>query len=159
MAAVSFLALTDVNEVRGALGIDSNDIDDDAMSNLHPEEDLKSDLMSWAPTYTTIMAEGLGATPTADQALKYLKLKIYAKYFVAALFASSGINSILQKKSDGSNEGARFTNVDLNELQEYLKGRADALKEELMLIIDPTLDATYSHFGSAVPNYDPVTNE
>jgi len=159
MAAVSFLALTDVDEVRGALGIDSNDIDDDAMINMHPEEDLQSDLLIWAPTYQTIMSEGLGAAPTADQALKYLKLKIYAKYFVSALFASSGINSILQKKSDGSNEGARFTNIDLNELREYLKGRADALKEELMVIIDPTLDTTYDHFGSASPNYDPVTNE
>ena len=159
MAAVSFLALTDVDEVRSALGIDSNDIDDDAMIKMHPEEDLKSDLLSWAPTYTTIMAEGLAAAPSADQALKYLKLKIYAKYFVSVLFASSGINSILQKKSDGSNEGARFTNVDLNELREYLAGRAGAIKEELMLIIDPTLEATYSHFGSATPNYDPVTNE
>ena len=75
MAAVSFLALTDTEEVRSALGIDVNDIDDTAMENLRPDEDLKSDLMSWAPTYLTIMAEGLGATPTAEQVLKYLKLK------------------------------------------------------------------------------------
>lgn len=159
MASVTFLALTDTEQVRGALGIDEFDIDDTAMANLHPEDDLKSDLLSWVPTYTTVMSEGLGAAPTAEQELKYLKLRLYSKYFIAALFASSGINSILQKKSDGSNEGIRFTNVDLKELREYLKAQADAVKEELMLLIDPTLDSTYSHFGTASPNYDPVTNE
>ena len=159
MATVSFMALTNTDEIRGALGIDETDIDPDAMAAMKPEDDLESDLLSWAPTYAVIMTEGLATSPTDAQALKYLKLRLYAKYFISALFASSGINSILQKKSDGSNEGARFTNVDLEQLRGYLGDKAAAAKEELMLLVDPTLDATYSHFGSASPNYDPVTNE
>lgn len=159
MAAISFMQLTDTDEVRGALGIDEADISPESMALLKPQDDLESDLLSWAPTYATIITEGLLASPTAEQALKYLKLRLYSKYFISALFASSGINSILQKRSDGANEGARFTNVDLAQLREYLKGKADGFKEELLLIIDPTTVATYDHFGVASPNYDPVTNE
>lgn len=154
----SFLALTDTVEVRGALGVDVTDIDDAAICNLRPENDLESDLLGWVPTYSTIITEGLATSPTPAQSLKYLKLKIYAKYFVSALVASSGINSILQKKSDGSNEGARFTNISLQDLAEYLESKAAGIKHELELLIDSTLSSSYSHFGSVSPDYDPVTN-
>lgn len=158
VAKSTFLALTDTVEVRGALGVDLTDIDDAAICALRPQDDLESDLLGWAPTYKTIVSEGIATSPTDAQALKYLKLKIYAKYFVSSLVVSSGINSILQARSDGANEGARFTNISLKELQEYLKAQADAIKNELELLIDPTISASYEHFGTAPPDYDPVTN-
>lgn len=154
----SFLSLTNTAEIRGALGVDTTDIDDTAICNLSPQDDLESDLLGWVPTYKLLITEGLASSPTDAQKLKYLKLQIYAKYFISALVASSGINSILQKRSDGSNEGARFTNITLKELTEYLEDKAAGIKSELELLIDSTISASYEQFGTAPPSYDPVTN-
>jgi hypothetical protein len=90
--------------------------------------------------------------------LKYLKLKLYSKYFLSALVSASGINSILQKYGDGANESARFTNVKLSELVASLRSEAAKYKEELRELITPASTTSYSHFGIASPAYDPVTN-
>lgn len=156
--SIAILTLTDTDEIRSALGVDDKDIADALITNLNPEVDLQADLMTWVPTYQTIISEGAAGTPTDEQTLKYLKLKLYAKYFISAIFASSGGNSILQKLSDGSNEGTRFTNVSLAKLQLDLQGRADGAKAALELLITPTTGASYSHFGTVQPAYDPVTN-
>jgi len=157
---VSFLALTDTDETRSALGVDTTDITDEGICDMHPEDDLEADLLGWLPTYqSVIIAEGLSASPTTEQRLKFLKLKIYAKYFIAVIVVTSGINSILQKASDGSNEGIRFTNITLKDLKNDLIEARDSAKSELELLVTPTLETSYSHFGSASPTYDPVTNE
>ena len=158
MAVASFLKLTDTNEVRGVIGVDDKELTDPDICGAKPEDDLKSALLGWVPTYETLMSEGLATSPTAAQTLKYLKLKLYSKYFVSALIVSSGINSLLQKKSDGANEGARFTNLSLRDFQTELENKAKAYKAELLLLIDSSTAATHSHFGIASPNYDPVTN-
>jgi len=157
--AVSFLALTDIDEIRSAIGVDSTDLEDSMITDRTPEEDLEADLLTWVPTYATVISEGIAGTPTTEQRLKYLKLKLYSKYFLAALIASSGILSILQEQSDGANEAIRFTNVKLSELIENLTRKADTYKEELMDLIDDTRTDGYSQFGAATPNYDPVINE
>lgn len=159
MAVTSFLALTDTDQVRAVLGLDSKDIADSKIACMQPEDDLTSNLLEWVPTYQTIITEGNGASPTDEQTLKYLKLKLYAKYFIAVMVVSGGINSILQKLSDGSNEGARFTNVSLKELKADMQEKADAIKAELVLIITPTTTSTYSQFGTASPAIDQVTLE
>lgn len=156
--AISFLALTDTDEIRSTIGVDSTDLSDAVIVDRMPDEDLEADLLTWAPTYQTVITEGLSAAPTTEQRLKYLKLKIYAKYFLSALVASSGINSILQKQSDGANEAIRFTNVKLSDLVATLQAKADATKEELIELITPSGTGAYSHFGVASPNFDPVTN-
>jgi len=155
---VTILALTDTDEVRSALGVDDKDIADVLITRLTPENDLQADLMDWVPTYQTIISEGTAGSPTDAQTLKYLKLKLYAKYSISAIFASSGGNSILQKLSDGSNEAARFTQPSLEKLKIDLQRRADDARASLELLITPTTAASYTHFGSAAPSYDPVTN-
>jgi hypothetical protein len=157
--AISFLALTDTDEIRATIGVDDTDLEDSIICDRKPEEDLEADLLGWVPTYQTVMSEGLASSPTTEQRLKFLKLKIYSKYFLSALVCASGINSILQKQSDGANEAIRFTNVKLSELVEKLQNKADAVKEELQDLIDPSLEDAYDHFGTASPTYDPVINE
>jgi hypothetical protein len=156
---VSFLALTDTDEIRSAIGVDLTDLTDDIIVDRKPEEDLESDLLMWVPTYATIISEGVTGTPTTAQRLKFLKLKIYARYFLSAIVTSSGINSILQKKSDGANEAIRYTNVKLSELTEALYKRADQAKADLLYLIAEEDSTIYSPFGTAPPAYDPVTNE
>jgi hypothetical protein len=158
MAAVSFLALTDVDQIRSAIGVDTTDLSDEVILDRKPEEDLEADLLTWVPTYQTVITEGVAASPTTEQRLKYLKLKLYSKYFLSALIASSGSLSILQKQSDGANEAIRFTNVKISELVSYLRAEADKYQEELRELIDPSATSGYSQFGVASPNYDPVVN-
>lgn len=155
---VSFLALTDTDEVRSAIGVDSTDLEDSMITDRRPEDDLEADLLTWLPTYQTVISDGLAATPTTDQTLKLLKLKIYAKYFISALVVSSGINSILQKQSDGSNEAIRFTNVKLSDLKKDLQEKSDQAKEDLKKLVDTTFSNTVSQFSTVSPDYDPVTN-
>lgn len=157
--AVNFLQITDSDMVRSVLGIDETDVSDALICNMNPEEDLEADLLTWAPTYATIITEGLTSSPTTVQRLKLLKLRLYCKYFIAAMVASGGQNSILQKESDGANEAVRFTNVKLSKLQEDIQKKVDSLKEELELLIDPDSGVGFSLFGSVSPAYDPVTNE
>ncbi len=158
MATKSFLGLVQIDAIRSVIGVDSKDLADSVICDRAPEDDLESDLLTWVPTYQTIISEGVTGTPTSEQALKYLKLRIYAKYFIAGLVVSAGGNSILQKLSDGSNEASRFTNVDLRQLKKDIDDMAASTKAELVLLVTPTSDTSYSQFGTAVPEYDPVTN-
>jgi hypothetical protein len=156
--AKSFLGLVTVDEIRGSLGLDAKDISDAIMASQSPEKDLQADLLTWVSTYQTIISEGAATTPTTAQTLKYLKLQNYSKYFIAAIFASSGMVSILQSQSDGKNQGTRFSNVSLKELQLDLEAKAAAAKSELESLMDPEQLATYTQFSRVTPSYDPVTN-
>ena len=80
---VSILGLTDTDEVRAAIGADDKDLSDTAITNGNPKDDLRADLLTWVPTYQTIISEGAISTPTTDQELKLLQLKLYAKYFIS----------------------------------------------------------------------------
>lgn len=155
---VSFLALTDIDEIRSSIGVDSTDLTDAMITDRRPQDDLESDLLTWVPSYQTLISEGLTGSPTADQKLKYLKLRLYSKYFLSARIASSGMLSILQSQSDGANQGSRYANVKISELVGYLSNEAMAIKEELLELIDTTSTAQYSQFGIAKPDFDPVTN-
>lgn len=154
---VSILTLTDTDEVRAAIGADVNDLSDDDIINYSPEDDLKADLLVWVPTYQTIITEGVTGTPTTDQELKYLKLKIYAKTFISWLVASSAQNSLPQKVSDGSNEMSRFTNVKMTDLINRLENRLRTIQTELIELVDVSSTSQYSQFGTASPAVDQVT--
>lgn len=156
---VAILALTDTDEVRATIGADDKDLSDTYIMSASPEDDLKADLLTWVPTYQTIITEGTGGSPTTEQELKYLRLKVYAKNFISWLVASAAQHSLAQKVSDGSNEMSRFTNNKLAELLARLEDRMKASKAELEKLIDSTSTSTYSQFGTASPSYDPVTNE
>jgi len=157
--AVAILDLTDTDEIRAVIGASVRDLKDTDITAYSPDDDLRADLLSWVPTYQTIIAEGTGGSPTTDQELKYLKLKLYAKYFISWLVASAGQNSLPQKVSDGSNEMARFTTETLKDLLDRIEGLKLKVKSELEELLDPTSTNTYSHFSTASPSYDPVINE
>lgn len=154
----SFLKLTDTDQVRSVIGIDATDVTDTQICDMKPEEDLESSLLSWVPAYQTVISEGATAAATADQKLKYLKLKLFSKYFVAGMVVTSGWNSILQKQSDGANEGIRFTNITLNQLKNHIEGKAAKLQEELLNLIVPDTVEAYPQFSAVSPTFDPVTN-
>lgn len=156
---ISILGLTDTDEIRSAIGVEEVELSDKDITNRRPQQDLEADLMAWVPTYPTVISEGTAALPTDEQKLKYLQLKLYSKYFVSFLTASAGLNSILQKRSDGSNEAIRFTNVKMTELKNELASFRDDAKSQLIDLITPTTEDTYSQFGIVSPSYDPVTND
>ena len=156
---VSFLSLTDTDEIRATIGVDSTDLADSIITDRHPEDDLEADLLTWFPLYQTTISEGAAVAATAEQALKYLKLKLYSKYFLSATVASAGMLSILQKQSDGANEAIRFTNVKINDLVNHLQRQADRYRSELEVLISGDANTGPSLFGIVTPSFDPVTNE
>ncbi len=154
---VSILGLTDTDEIRSSIGADDKDLSDTFIIAANPENDLRADLLTWVPTYQTIISEGSVEVPTTDQELKLLQLKLYAKYFISWLVASSAQNSMPQKISDGSNELSRFTNVKMTDLINRLEARMDGIRTTLEKLVTPESSSSFSQFGTAQPDVDQVT--
>lgn len=156
---ISYLGLTDTDQIRAVIGADTKDLSDADIDYCGFKDELKVDLMEWLPTYETIISEGATGTPTTDQTRKYLRLKNYAKYFMSWLVGSASQHSLMQKTSDGSNELQRFTTGKLTELLDRIADLRDGNKSFLEKLVDTSDTNTYSHFGVVTPTYDPVTNE
>ena len=139
---------TDTDRIRAALGVDSVDVSDDVLVSMQLDLELDLDLKSWAPDHATYTGDSLKI------------LQIYA----AAFCAFSAINGrellypFLFK--DGKAETRRF-DLDLQKVKDSLAARAAKWKAALVAAEGITLTATTEKatyiFGSATPDFDPVT--
>ena len=156
--SIPLLSLTDSDEVRATVGVDDSDFPDATVSAMGLDNDLEADLLTWLPTYTTVISEGTTGTPTSDQRLKYLNLKNYAKYFCAYLVASASQLMAPQKESDGANELQRFTTDKLTDLLARLSAKRDKYRSDIEYQ-ENAGSYTHSLFSTVSPTYDPVANE
>ena len=140
---------TDTDKVRAALGVDPVDVSDEVLLDMQLDLELNLDLNSWATGYETFDGDSLSM------------LKLYAAAFCAlqAIDGRELLYPLLFK--DGKAETRRFE-LDLQKIKESLKARVakwrKALEAAEDLVVVSTATATHI-FGSAAPDYDPVTGE
>lgn len=142
-------AFTDTDKVRAALGVDSVDVSDEVLLDMQLDLELTLDLASWAAGYEGFEGNSLSM------------LQLYAAAF-CALSAIDGrelLYPLLFK--DGKAETRRFE-LDLQKIKDSLRSRVSkwraALEAEEGLAVTEPAAATYI-FGSAAPDFDPVTGE
>lgn len=151
---------TTTEAVRGALGVDANDISDQQMLDADLATELSLDLGSWLPSWADKLDPG--STPTPEQATLQSAIKTYCKWWCAAEYARK-VLAFAQLYSDGKAEQRRFTNFDWETLAGVCQAKADYYRN-MVAELDPDLDPTvvadaYVLISAAIPDHDPVTNE
>lgn len=139
---------TDTDKVRAALGVDDVDVSDDVMLSMQLDLELELDLKSWATGYEAYTGDTLSM------------LYLYAANYCAlqALTGRELLYPILFK--DGKAEARRFE-LDFDKIKAELLAKVSrwkkAIAEDQGITLDSGTSASYPLFGSAEPDYDPVT--
>jgi hypothetical protein len=151
---------TTTEAVRGALGVDANDISDQQMIDAELATELSLDLATWLPSWADKLNPG--STPTPEQTILQSAITTYCKWWCAAEYARK-VLAFAQLYSDGKAEQRRFTNFDWETLAATCQAKADYYRN-MVAELDPELDPStsadaYVLMSAAVPTNDPVTNE
>lgn len=149
--------LTTSDQVRAVFGASVKDLAESVFTNFDLDTELKLDLREFCTTYQAIIDDSGHGLTAADRLLAYDMLKTYAKYWCALTISSGAQFSILQKVTDGSNEGQRFKEESLAEFRGNLGAKTAKLRTSITEIVSSTVDATPSLFGVANSGYNPVT--
>lgn len=152
MAAILY---TTTGAIRSAAGVDAIDVSDDQLTEQMLETQVKTAVYRWLPTHATVYSEGTAVSPTAEQVYKKDLLVSYCMFYGAVRVVEM-IMSLPRKISDGKSQEERF-DVDWEALLAVLEARRDEAQTLLEEIINPS-DGGPAYFGTAVPDYDPVTN-
>lgn len=151
---------TTTEAVRGALGIDATDINDQTILNAQLDVELGLDLGSWLPSWKTKIAPADPVTDEQDTLAK--AITTYCKWWCAADFVRKYLAHV-QLYGDGKAELRRFTNFDWEQLAANAQSKADYYKA-MIKDLDPDIDTTqeidaYGLISGGIPTHDPVTNE
>lgn len=150
--------LTTTEQVRATLGVTSSDLPDSVIIDFDVETDLSIELVDWLPEYEAIRDNSGHSVPAESYQYVLSVLKLYCKFWAAARMAVSAQNYILQRLSDGDNEGHRFTNESLGELRKNLELLSDRYKQQVVSKLTTPQTAVANLFSVVTPSYDPVSN-
>lgn len=144
---MDILSLTSTDQIRAVLTVSEEDLPEETLVAYGLEDDLGENLDKW---YSGWEAE--------TGAPLQRKLRLYAKYFCAATVAGMAQTFILKKMTDGANEGQRSDIDGFAHLAVTLWGKAAAVKEDILDILDPSRDpAPYGLIGVVRPARDVIT--
>lgn len=148
---MDLLSLTTTEAIRATLGIsaDTLELEDQIFDDLEIEEALEIELNVWLPTPVTTLI----SSATSDQ-LKLLKQ--VARYTGSLLLVPQLLTLTASKQSDGQNEFQR-QDRDVLQLKRELEGKLTQYKNLLLTALSVTTVKTFTLFGSAAPDFDPVT--
>ena len=140
------------------MGVTLRDLTDAQITDFDLDTELTADLEDWLPTYPSIITDGTGGSPTAEQTKKYNLLKVYAKYFCCLMMSPGLRYSLQQKITDNNIEMQRFIDSEIEEFKKSMAGKTSSYKTKLLSLIDSTsTSGKYDHFGISVPTPDVVT--
>jgi hypothetical protein len=147
---MSLLELTSFAQIRGVLTVSSADLPDATLAGYGLEDDLQVELESWLANWQAI-------TSGADEQRKRL-LRLWAKYYCAAVVASTASVFVLKKVSDGANEGQRSDTEGFAHIKQEMLDKAAGFKRQLEKLINPLVVTDTMTFTSRViPGRDPIT--
>lgn len=152
------LSITTTEAIRAVLGISATteELPDSMFVESEFETELQVTLEQWLPeTISTICAGAAAATTGYAEKLSLLKL--CAQYEGALIVLSSAPLGFAQQLSDGQNEFHRDKKA-LAKLEELLRAKAGTFRTILAATYGETDPESADLFGSASPNYDPVTD-
>jgi hypothetical protein len=162
---LDILSLTTSEAIRAALGIsgDSDELIDQALTDLGIEDMLKLEFYGWLPQSIASIEDAADAETDETQpaSLAYLALRAAATYYCASIVAQPAEIAFAVKHSDGQNEFQRKP-VDVDKLIARLRGSYADYREQVLSYLSAapvTVPAPSWMTGSASPSYDPVTNQ
>ena len=146
---------TSTDAIRAVVGVTVKEVPDAMITDQQLEMQLKTALYGWLPTYSTVYSEGTSGTATAEQ--EYMKdlLVSYCMFFGGVRIVEM-ILALRESVGDGKSEVTRF-DLNFGELLSTLKGRLEDAQTALRGVLTPASSST-PYFGSAAPDYDPVSN-
>lgn len=148
---MDLLSLTTTEAIRATLGIsaDTLELEDQVFEDLEIEDALEIELNVWLPSPVLTMF----SSATADQ-MKLLKQA--ARYTGALLLLPQLLTMTASKQSDGQNEFQR-QDRDVLQLKKELEGKLSQYKNLLLDALSVVSVKTYTLFGRASPDFDPIT--
>lgn len=154
---MDFLGITSSEAIRGTLGVKAKELPDSVFTDTQFATELQYDIEVWLPeTIAVIIAKE--AVPTAGYDTKLGLLMLHAQYRGATIISPHARLGFAQALSDGQNEFSRNIGA-LDKLLGEIASRENKYKDDLLLDYEETLASRTTLFGSAAPNYDPVTDE
>jgi hypothetical protein len=135
---------TTTESIRATIGIDEDDVDDDALLQQNLEYQMQERLDEWLPTHATVYAA------TAEG---YRRLTLWCQYFGALRVLEDNQLAIPQKIQANTDQMSRFT-VDFEAMKADLRTRLVNIENKLNV---PTTAVRFSVMGSSAAGYDPVT--
>lgn len=152
------LGLTSSEKVRASMGLSGRDLPDAVMDQMDIADELQVVLESWLPDWESHLATGAAEAASAVEKGLLRTLRVYAKYQAAAILAVSAQNFVLERLSDGENEGQR--NLEgIAGYRHVLQSKADEHRVLIENVLDSQrqADLVLTLFGVSVPDRDPVT--
>lgn len=146
---------TSTDAIRAVVGVTEKEVSDAMITDQQLEMQIKTALYGWLPTYPTVYSEGTSDTATDEQEYRKDLLISYCMFFGGVRIVEM-ILALRESVGDGKSEVTRF-DLNFGELLSTLKGRLDDAQAALKEAVNPSSGGT-AYFGSATPDYDPVTN-
>jgi len=149
---------TDTDQVRSVLGLTEKDLSDKDFDVPSVELELIMALTEDGIDYTTVISEGTGASPSADQTKRYNYLRLYSIYSCAVILIPRLRLAAVQKIGDGDNSMERFTKPQFEKLQKSYESKVESFRIALQSAISGSATQTTinSPLSGVPPTYDPV---
>lgn len=129
------LGLVKYSTVRSQLGASNIDLPDNYIDDLNISNDLQLDLLTWFPSYQSLISD---TSADVDVVKQQLALKVYAKMFCAYRITTVAPMKFLQKLVDGEDQAVRFQNANtMNSFRENLKELTYNYKNSVLAITTP----------------------
>lgn len=167
---MNYLGLTTSDQIRAILTVSEEDLPDETLTPYGLEDELQTELEEWLPNWVDVIAEGTpteaeeeeeepgSPAPDPEKVKQFRLLRLFAKYFCAAVVARTAPIFVLTKITDGSNEGQRSDTDGFLWLSRDLLAQANRYKSMLLAALgepDP-LDVP-TIISRVRPARDPVT--
>ena len=152
-----FHGITTTEAVRGALGVEPEELPDKVFTDTMFETELKVDIEGWLPQTIAEVCAGASAGTTGYEDRLNL-LKLHAQYAGAVILFPHLNLGISQETTDGQNAFKRKEDAVKSAVKEA-HARAEKFKTLLLGQYATQTTAPPDLFGSARPTYDPVTGE
>ena len=156
--------LTTTAAIRASIGASATDLPDTYICDSSVEAELQANLIAWLPSYLSILSDGESASATELQQLSLNHLRLYSQYYCADQINRTSNFALLQMTSDGENEVQRFQDNHWEQLTDAIKRKLAVHRKYLVAYAKSAYAGgsetnSYTLFGKATPDYDPVTGE
>lgn len=153
-----FLGVVASQAIRGVLGLETEELPDEVFIGTGFEAELRIGIEEWLPETVSEVCSQTGAS-VAGYPEKMELLQLYAQYSGALVMFPHVRFGVAMSTEDGQNAFKRDPKAAAKLLPE-LKARAGRYKDLLLTAYseDTASSDSLPFFGSAAPNYDPVTD-
>lgn len=153
------LAYTNTDAIRGFLGLEAQELDDDQIVSPELELEVTVLLESWFPTHEDSVAAADLPEATTDQKRIPSLLKLYTGYLASAITARRLSMLAAQTIGDGKNQFTRFA-TDAELIQASLGAQVSLYKTMILKALGNVIETPMmSHLIGVGLTPDPVTGQ